>query len=209
MPTPAGKQKLPKEVMEAHQRERVLNAAIEVFAKRGYPGTTIDHLVDAAKIGVGNFYALFGGKEACFIACYERVVTETRVQIEAAIPAEGDWALKAREALRALLEVLEAEPLRARLALVEVQTAGPKALAAYEGTLESVIPLLAAGRKESPYAKELPQRLEEAIAGGLAWFLQQRIVVGELGSASERLPEAIEIVIEPFVGSKVAAKLAK
>jgi AcrR family transcriptional regulator len=197
---PAGKERVPKEVMAEHQRDRVLTAAIEVFAKRGYPGTTVDHIVSAAKIGVGNFYNLFGGKEECFLQAYDRAVESAREQIVAAVPADEEWPIQAREALRALLAAIEAEPLRARLALVEVQTAGAKGLERYEQTLAGVTPLLLRGRDASPVAGELPKRLEEAIAGGLAWFLQQRVVTGELGDIDERLSDAMEIVVEPYLG---------
>jgi AcrR family transcriptional regulator len=204
---PAGKERVPKEVMAEHQRDRVLAAAIQVFAKRGYPGTTVDHIVSAAKIGVGNFYTLFGGKEECFLQAYDRIVDEARRQIAAAVSDDAEWGEQARDALRELLVVIEAEPLRARLALVEVQTAGPKGLERYESTLSAVAPLLRRGREASPLAGSLPKRLEEAIAGGLAWFLQQRVVVGELGDVEDRLSDAMEIVVEPYLGRDATRKL--
>ncbi len=204
---PAGKERVPKEVMAEHQRDRVLSAAIEVFAERGYPGTTVDHIVTEAKIGVGNFYNLFGGKEDCFLQAYDRAVDQAKGEIEAAVPAEAEWPLQAREALRALLSQIEAEPLRARLTLVEVQTVGTKGLRRYEQTLEAVAELLRRGRAVSP-AAELPKRLEEAVAGGLAWFLQQLVITGELGDLNERLDEAMEIVVEPYVGRKPTQALS-
>lgn len=204
---PAGKHRLPREVMAEHQRERILDAATQVFAKRGYQGTTIDHIVAAAKIGVGSFYELFDNKEDCFLRAYERIVSSTREQIVAAIPAESAWPEQASAALRTLLEAIEAEPLQARVALVEVQTAGQAALARYEETLDEAIPLLARGREASPVAAELPKRLEEAIVGGLAWFLQQRVVLGEFEGAEAHLPDVLEIAVEPYLGEAATAGL--
>jgi AcrR family transcriptional regulator len=206
-PVPAGRKKLPREVVEEHQRERVLAAATEVFAKRGYPGTTVDHIVAAAKVGVGSFYALFDGKEDCFLRAYERIVAATWTRIAAAAPSDAPWDQQTCAALRALLEAIEADPLGARVALVEVQTAGPTALDRYEKTIDAVIPLLKRGREESPVADELPPRLEEAILGGFAWFLQQRIVVGEFENAEAHLPDALEIVVEPYLGKQAARTL--
>ena len=204
---PAGREKLPREVREEHKRERVLAAAVKVFAKRGYPGTTVDHIVAAAQCGVGSFYSLFEDKEACFLQAYDRIVEEGRERIEAAVPADAPWGRQAVLALRALLEAIEADPLAARIALVEVQTAGPGALARYEETIDGVIPLLARGREESPVGDELPRRLEEAIAGGLAWFLQQRIVLGEFVGAEAHLKDVLEIVVEPYLGEEATAEL--
>lgn len=204
---PAGRHRLAPEVRAEHQRERVLDAATRVFAKRGFQGTTIDHVVAAAKVGVGSFYALFDDKSDCFVQAYERVVEDARERISAAVPADAEWPEQACAALRAMLEQIEAEPLRARVALVEVQTAGSEALARYEETIDSAIPLLARGREVSPVAAELPPRLEEAIVGGLAWLLQQRLVLGEFEGAEALLPDVLEIAVEPFVGKEVTASL--
>jgi len=204
---PAGRHRLSPEVRAEHQRERILDAAIGVFAERGYQGTTIDSIVAAAKVGVGSFYELFDNKPDCFVQAYERIVAEARERIAAAIPAGVGWPEQACAALRALLEQIEAEPQRARVALVEVQTAGRAALGRYEETLDSTVPLLARGREASPVGGELPPHLEEAIVGGLAWLLQQRLVLDEFEGAGAHLADVLEIAVEPYVGKAATAGL--
>ncbi len=205
---PAGRHRLSPEVRAEHQRERILDAAIGVFAERGYQGTTIDNIVAAAKVGVGSFYELFDNKPDCFVQAYERIVVDARERIAAAVPAGGGWPEQACAALRALLELVEAEPQRARVALVEVQTAGRVALTRHEETLDSIVPLLARGREASPVGEELPSHLEEAIVGGLAWLLQQRLVLGEFEGAEAHLPDVLEIAVEPYAGKAVTAGLS-
>lgn len=204
---PAGRHRLAPEVRAEHQRERVLDAAISVFAERGYQGTTIDNVVAAAKVGVGTFYELFDNKADCFVQAYERIVVDARERVLAAIPTEAGWPEQACAALRALLGLIEAEPVRARVALVEVQTAGPEALTRHEQTVDSVIPLLARGRAENPELAELPSHLEEAIVGGLAWLLQQRLAQGEFEGAEAHLPDVLEIAVVPYVGREAIADL--
>jgi AcrR family transcriptional regulator len=204
---PVGRERLSREVMVEHQRDRVLAAAIGVFAKRGYPATTVDHIVAAAKVGVGNFYSLFDGKPDCFLAAFERIVAEGREQIEAQIPPDAEQPEKVAVALRALLELLGAEPLRARVALVEAQTAGPEALARYQACLDAIVPELRRCRAASQIADELPETLEVATLGGVVWFLQQRIVLGELGDAPGLLPDLAEIVLEPYLGREQTERL--
>ena len=121
-------------------------------------------------------------------------------RIEAAVPADAPWTEQARAALEALLEYIEEEPLRARLGLVEVQTAGPAAIARYEESLNRVAEMLRRVREQSEVPAELPPTLEFAVVGGLYWFLQQRITQGKATKASELLPEALEIVVEPYLG---------
>jgi AcrR family transcriptional regulator len=204
---PVGREPLAREVIESHQRERIVEVAIEVFAKRGYRATTIDNITAAAQIGIGSFYALFDGKEECFLAAYDRILSDARASISAAVRDEADWPEASAAALRTLLELIAEHPHRARVALVEVQTAGAAALDAYEETLEELVPVLAEGRRLSRFG-ELPPSVEFAILSGIAWFLQQRIVLGELEELTAALPEVLEIVLAPYLGEDETARLA-
>ncbi len=202
-----GTERISQEVLESHQRDKVIAAAIPVFAKRGYRNATIDHIVAAAKVGVGSFYNLFEGKEDCLLQAYDLVIEEAQAIFAEAIAAEGDWPAQTRSVLKALLELIEADPSRARLALAEAQTAGPAALERYHITIDGALPPLAQGRELCPWADALPDRLELAIAGGLAWFLQEKVAEGNFKGAKVHLPEVLEIVIEPYIGAKAVAAL--
>ncbi len=208
MPPPSRRTALPREVRIEQQRRNVLKAATEVFAKRGYPGTTVDHIILAAKIGYATFYELFDGKEDCLLAVYERIVADFWQRIAAGVPAQAPWAEQVCAALRVALEAIGETPQAARVALVEVQTAGSEALASYERTHDRIVPLLRRGREGSPYAEQLPDTLEEATIGGVAWLLHQRLVRGGVETIDEVYPELVQIVIGPYLGEDEAAKLA-
>jgi AcrR family transcriptional regulator len=205
--TPVGRDRVPGALVESHQRDRVLEAATAVFAKRGYPNTTIDHVVAAAKIGVGSFYALFEGKEDCFAQVFDRVVARGRARILAAMPADAGWEAQAVCALRALLELVAEEPHAARIALVEVQTAGSDSLERYESLLEGLVPVLRRGRGVTSVGAELPETFEDATIAGVAWLLHQRLVGGEINEIEKLLPELVGILVEPYLGEDRAAEL--
>lgn len=207
MPSPIGRDPFPREVVAEHQRERVLGAAVEIFAKRGYRGATVGHLVAGAKVGVNSFYALFDGKDDCFLAVYDQITAEGRARMATAVPPGAPWPEQATAVLRALLELIEEKPLAARIALVEVETAGAMARAHHERDLDEAASLLRGGREHSPFRDELPATLEFATVGGLAWLLKQRIALGEAGSVTQLLPEVLEIVVEPYLGETATAKL--
>jgi len=205
MKKPVGRARVSQELVEHHQRERVLAAATGVFAKRGYTNTTIDHIVAAARIGVGSFYALFDGKEDCFAQVFDRVVATSRAQLTDAIPADAPWEEQAIAILRALLGLIAEEPHAARIALVEVQTAGPESLARYEDLLEGRTAVLKKARGLVAEGSELPETFEDATIAGVAWLLQQRLVAGEMEDLDDLLSDLVGILVEPYVGEDRAA----
>jgi len=207
MPSAIGQEPFPREVVVEHQRDRVIKAAIEVFAKRGYGGATVGNLVSGAKVGVNSFYSLFDGKEDCFLAAYDQIVTESHERAVTAIRVEDDWARRVTTVLRILLEQIEEMPLAARVVLVEVHAAGPAARARHERDLDRVAALLRSAREHSAFPDELPDTLEYATVGGLTWFLQQRISSGEAAGIAKLLPEVLEIVVAPYLGEAATAEL--
>jgi AcrR family transcriptional regulator len=201
-----GRERLSRAELDRLQRQRLIDAAIGVFAKRGYQPTTVDNIVVAAKVGVGTFYAHFDGKEECLLAAYEQIVAETRDQVAAAVAAEETWARKALAALHELLGLIAAEPLRARVALVEIQTGGPVALGRYGELVGFVIVSLAGGREVGGLEPPAPETQEAATANGLAWLLAQKLLRGEAKQTPELFGQMAEVVLEPYLGAARARR---
>jgi len=206
---PLGRHGLAPDVVAAHQRERLFKATVELVAKRGYRDTSVDHIVKAARVGYVAFYDLFEDKEACFLAAFDRIVDEAAESLEQSISGEEEWPRQMAAALAHLLEMIAADPQRARIALVEVQAAGPAAYARYEAAVDRAVPKLREGRQLSEEATQLSGTLEEAVLGGVIWIVHQRLVKGELDDTEALLEQAIQIALSPFVGDSEAKRLAE
>jgi len=206
MPLPVGREQLSRETLAEHQRARILDAAVGVFAKRGYRATTIDHLVAASKSSVGGFYAIFSGKEDCFLALYDGIVGEAEERIAAACAEADDWADRALLGLHAMLEIFSAEPLKVRIVLVEIQTVGPPGRRCYDATIDAVVEWLRAGRGRYPAAAELPSSFEAAAVGGVAWYLQQSLESSAHASTEELFDDIANLLLEAIVGDKELAR---
>jgi AcrR family transcriptional regulator len=198
MPAAVGKERLPREIVEDHQRERVLDAAAGVFAAHGYPATTVDHLITAARIGVGSFYSLFEDKEECFLLLYDEIVADARERIGAAIDADAPWASRVRTGLEVLLELVAAEPDRARIVIVESRTAGAAAESRYAETVAQLTAVLRDGRPAGPAGEAPPAAFEDAAVPGLAWILHRRLAVGETVDVEGLAPEMADFVVDPY-----------
>lgn len=187
-----------------------MSSAVELVAKRGYRGTTVEQIVKRAGVARVTFYENFDNREDCLLACFEHGIEEARSRMAAAaLPADGrDWPQLVRAGLAALLEYVASEPALARTCLVETVTAGPKALAHYGRALESFTFFFSRGRELADHGEELPETLEESIVGGIVFMIHQRLVRGETDQIRELLPTVLEMSVAPYLGEELAAKVA-
>jgi TetR/AcrR family transcriptional regulator len=204
---PMGAATLSREELAVHQADRVLNAATPVFARRGYQATSVDDILSAGKVGVGNFYTLFEGKEDCFLACLDRIVGEARRRISTATEGERDWDCRAYLGLGAVIGYLCAEPLDARILLVEAQSAGAEATSRYNALLDEAVAWLASGRRGYSEAKALPASFERAAVPGLAFYLQRCLLEIERPAPEGLLAETAGLLFEPIVGRERIERL--
>lgn len=63
--------KLKNEVIDGNQR-KIEAAAMRVFIRKGYHGSSVRHIADAAQISIGNLYNYYGSKEQIFLSLVRR-----------------------------------------------------------------------------------------------------------------------------------------
>ena len=66
-------------------QERILDAATDVFAARGFTAATMADIVDQSGASIGSIYHHFGGKRELFLAIFERLAAEIERRIDAVI----------------------------------------------------------------------------------------------------------------------------
>ncbi|MCW2988568.1 MAG: transcriptional repressor BetI, partial [Solirubrobacterales bacterium] len=93
---PRGRHGLPPEVVARSQRDRLLEATMQVVAEKGYAATTVADLTKRAGISRTTFYELFADKEACFLAAYDNAVDGLVRRIAVAYDAEARGPDRAR-----------------------------------------------------------------------------------------------------------------
>jgi AcrR family transcriptional regulator len=174
----------PRGAVAKGQRQRLIAATERLIAEEGATATTIEAIVKEAGVSSVTFYEHFRDKEECFVAAFDGAVEGLRGELRGAVPAGAPRAERLRAGLAALLVAVDAEPARARLCLVEAQKGGPRLRARYDEVLDAA-------------AAELDDPLAQAIAGGLAWSLRERLELGGGGSVLDLLPEMTEVVLSP------------
>jgi AcrR family transcriptional regulator len=207
-PVRAREGKRPRAALPGRQRERILAAVEKLVAEKGRAGASIEAIVKAAGVSSVTFYEHFEGKEECFVAAFDRAVEETVARLREAVSEEAPLPERIHVGLRTLLALVAAEPDRARLCLVEAQAGGPRLSARYQATLDRVAPVLREGRGLDTAGPELPDTLEEATVGGVAWLLRERLESGGGGGVEALLPKLVNIALSPYLGGDGTEPLA-
>jgi AcrR family transcriptional regulator len=206
---PPGRHLLPKDFVAQSQRARILIAITELAAERGYQNTTIEMVAKSARVALSTFYEHFPSKERCFIAAFDAdVEAAAKIYDEVLDPTSLPWPDQIALSLEILVELVIAEPTRARLCFVASQSAGAAAFARYQETVEAIAPKLREGRALSPTTTKMPDGLEVALVGGIAWLVHQRLIKDEAEELRELLPEMVQLTLTPYIGEDEARRAA-
>ncbi len=84
-------------------RKRILEAAANVFASKGYHETRVDDIVDASSSSKGSVYAYFPGKQQIFLALVDQFADLMERRLMEAIAEEDDGVKRVDAALKACL----------------------------------------------------------------------------------------------------------
>lgn len=146
-----------KSANEAQHRERILDAALRVFAKRGFRGATMQEVAELAGFSVGKLYLHFPSKEQLYIALFDEYIARAATVVDHALRG-GQRPRKRLEALvRNTVAFLERNHPVFRLFLAEVPT-----LALQLDTLFGN----GFGAKYGQMVGSVQQTFEEALAAG-------------------------------------------
>jgi len=127
LPIPRGRHAPPLEVRLEVQKDRLFDAAAEVFSRAGYAEASAEAISRQAGMSKATFYEHFSNKEECLLALFEHATaTLLEALLQASRGADREYHERHRAGLRAILETLEANPTMAQAILVETVGAGPR-----------------------------------------------------------------------------------
>lgn len=87
-------------------RERILQAALELFREQGYEAATMRTIAQAAGVSVGNTYYYFASKDHLVQAFYDRMHSERVDACRDALAVERNLLERLRLVMRARLDVV-------------------------------------------------------------------------------------------------------
>jgi AcrR family transcriptional regulator len=100
-------------------RQRILDAAEEVFAEKGYHGAVVDDIIRLSNTSKGGFYFHFPSKQGIFLALLDALAPRLMGAVDLAIARETTAAGKVDAALRTVLEQFARHRRLSKIFLVE------------------------------------------------------------------------------------------
>lgn len=162
----------------AGTRDRLLDAADELFADRGFAATPVDAVLARAGVAPATLYAHFGGKDALLAATLERRLARWETTWDDAVAAAPDDRARLLSVFDALA-AFRARPAASRWcaflgAAADTTTAGGPADAALAGDTELLRTRLTALARPlaGDAADELAAHLLVVVTGCLAMRLR-------------------------------------
>lgn len=111
-----------KDEKDTHQR--ILDAAVGVFAEKGYHAAKVDDIVEASDSSKGSVYFHFSSKQEIFLAIIDQFAIELATRLAEAMATEPDGMSRVSAALRICLETFGEYHDLAKIFLVQAAGVG-------------------------------------------------------------------------------------
>ena len=182
------------------KRQRILAAAVHVFARKGYHGATVAAIAKRARVADGTIYLYFRNKEDILVSLFDEVMAQhiaaARVELARAKTAPEKLRMVAAHHLKLFsgnpdLAVVFQVELRQSTTFMERFTAGW--LQDYFALLQEVI---AEGQREGSIRAELPRKLATKALFGI---LDEMVTSWTLGRQDYDVGNLAEPVVDLFL----------
>ncbi|MBS4215046.1 TetR/AcrR family transcriptional regulator [Neobacillus rhizophilus] len=150
------------------RREQIKQAALKMFARRGYTGTKTSMIAKEASISEGLIYRYFNSKEELFITLVQELMEEARSELENVGYLPGTPF----EQIRTLTKhMLDEDNMHAFMLMERARTAEDvpeKVTQIFEGVstnvlIEPIIPIFVKGQESGEFSPGEPRRM-------LSWY---------------------------------------
>jgi TetR/AcrR family transcriptional regulator, fatty acid metabolism regulator protein len=182
------------------KRERILPAAVRVFAKKGFYATRVSEVAKAAGVADGTIYLYFRSKDALLVSLFEDRVERLLAFMQTELPKTASAPEKLRRIIELQLGLLEGERDLAEVVTVILRQstklmkeyAAPK----FNAYLDAIARVVSDGQRDGELRPDVsPHLAARAIFGALdgitmTWALG-RADRGGLVGASGQLAELV------------------
>ena len=191
------------------ERGRFADAVTRLATEGGIRGLDRERVALSAGLSVGDFDRNFESVDQCLMLAFDRFHARMLEQVEEACDGIAGWPEKVCAALAAAFEfIAEVEPV-ARLFAVDAQRTGPAGIGRLDAAIDAAALRLKHGRLLYPDAAELADALERTLVSGVVAITSIYLLGDEGQRLTDFEPEAVEMLLAPYLGQDEARALAR
>jgi AcrR family transcriptional regulator len=202
---PSGRHGLLRSFIATNQRERIMDAVAHAAAEVGYADMTVESIVARAGVSRRTFYEHFRNREDAFLAAYDAVVRQQARRIRRAYFEETTVQDRLRAGIRAYLEFTASEPDVARMCIVEVLAAGPRAMAKRTEAMQMFAEIVEDNIHELIPGCRRAALHAETIVGGIHEVVLSRILANRIDELPGLVDDLLATILMLDVGDKLKA----
>jgi AcrR family transcriptional regulator len=192
-----------------NEHQRIQAAVALVVAAHGYEATTVQDICAQAHISTRTFYEHFSGKQEAALSTLEAGVDLAMADCRAAFQAAPTWPEAIWAAFEVYTDWFAGEPAFARLAVVEMLTAGQPALELMQSLMDAFAMFLKPGYAFAPEGGPSQAVVDETVANAVFGLLHEHLVRESAETVPRILPEIVRTVLAPFLGVAAAAEFVE
>src|SRR2546423_1076474 len=151
-----------RDIRASDKRARILDAAVKVFAERGFHSATVAEIARAAGVADGTIYLYFKGKDDLLLRLFDEKMTELLAEVKAAIAQERTAPDKLRRFIQLHLALVERNPDLASVLIVELRQSAQFLKAADRQKLAAYVDLIADVVRSGQESGELDRNISAA-----------------------------------------------
>ena len=185
---------------ESDKPQQIIEAAVRVFARKGYYNSRVSDIAREAGIAAGTIYLYFETKDDILVTLFREKMAEFVSSLRRAIAPEPDAVAKLRRLIHLLFEFLEANPPLAEVVQIELRQgqkffrgASAQEVSSYFALIGGV---LEEGVAQGCFRADLPVKVATKALFGAMDQLTTSWVLGKRGY---RLSEAAPAVTDLFL----------
>ena len=188
------------------ERERMAAALVDLCFEKGFGQTTLEMLLDRAEVDQAAFERHFADLEDCFCGVYQDIQDELLERVFAAITSEPTWRDRLRATAYTMADFVAEDEKRTHFAIVEVRSAGDRAIYLLSQSYERLFDLIDQGRRERDLPGWVSRATAEAIGGTMFFQMYASYEAGSIDSVRARVPELMYVAVLPYLGAEAAAE---
>ncbi len=170
----------------------MIDATIDVVGEKGYAELTVSDVIKRAGVSRRAFYEHFSNREACFLATFDSIMSESSRAVAHAFAGPSGLVENTQGAIEEIFDRALRRPDAMRVSMVEIGTAGPAGIArreqlgaAYEGALRDSLGL-------PPGPGPIPNPVLRGVIGGLGAVLYTHTQSGRRRQLHALIPQLAE-----------------